>query len=792
MENFTPENAPSGKKQAEVKTKIYDLPRKEVGDISPAGITYVREKSFAGLSPEAQTAVKRKEITLDDAWEKEFGKFEGSYSTPFSSTIKEKITEAISSIEEQNDLSKQIFSKLEVAELKNFRNAVSLHFSLGKNLDIEKKNDSFVDRPTISNIYGDVDTILRLNESFLSKIYNLEQLHQEARRLEQGEEKKNTANKYARDLAVFAGAQGHDIDTIEFNVENVLSVELESELRDIFLKNNPAKWHNVFLSNKNISDEIKLLILKKIQDYQQRDNEGKKKADPRHTGELTESFLSLLNPDKKPEQIGEEIYFKGHKFKIYEIFSKKDLKKESDVLGHCLGNSNTYFHAIRNGDMKVLSIQDQNNNPIYTIAYNPRDNSISQFRSENNTPINPQLNSAEFPLLTLNILENNGLKISSIKESLDYNLAKVDGIIQSLDNLDISDVLNFIKVGQENRVIKSKTLKPGEHTSHEDLFFLTQAEGLSLDLTDISTEQKNRLSEIKGDIIDQSDSLEYKNLTSVGGNVSFPGLLNAGGLRQLTHVGGHALLPKLLSSKGLEKLAEVRGNALFIDLQEVENLTELRKIGGYAAFLNLKKSKGLRKLKEIGGNANFINLDDASDLIGLTEIGANANFLNLENSKGLSNLLEIGGVADFINLKSAEGLTSLRRIAGKANFLNLLDSVGLEALEEFGSDANLPNLRVATGLIELKKISGTANLLNLQNSTGLNNLVEIAGDANLPNLTNGRGLTGLRNIGGTANFLNLKDITGLEELEKIGRFEYFYQLVKQDKLRIRALRERYQ
>ena len=170
MVNQSLDTNPKNKKQNEQKVKIYDLPRKNETDIPPAGITYVREKSFTELSAETQAAIKRKEITLDEAWEKEFGKFEGAYSTPFSDIAKEKIIDTVNQIESQNDLSKQIFAKLTNFELKNFRNAISLHLSLGKNLETEKKGDTYLDKPTFSNVYGSVDTIFRLNKSFLSKI----------------------------------------------------------------------------------------------------------------------------------------------------------------------------------------------------------------------------------------------------------------------------------------------------------------------------------------------------------------------------------------------------------------------------------------------------------------------------------------------------------------------------------------------------------------------------------------------------------------------------------------------
>jgi hypothetical protein len=83
-------------------------------------------------------------------------------------------------------------------------------------------------------------------------------------------------------------------------------------------------------------------------------------------------------------------------------------------------------------------------------------------------------------------------------------------------------------------------MKADNTYNKKEILELCRIEGLTIDLTDVSQEIKNEITEIKGNLRDYSKETSYKKLKSVHGNADFETLINAEGLSALTQIHGNA------------------------------------------------------------------------------------------------------------------------------------------------------------------------------------------------------------------------------------------------------------
>ncbi len=772
---------PPAENQGNSKFEIRDLPRAKEGDVSPAGITYARKKSFKELPQAIQKEIVDGHISFEDAWKTHFGDMDGAYSVPLGAKVKSKIVGLVSAIENQDEASKEIFASLTNDEEKGFRNAVSLHISAGRNV---KDNDS-TSQPVFSNIAENLRVVMNLNRSFLGKAYNLKELNREAQRLTEEERKKRLASKYAKDFTLFLEASTADPDKIDFETQSISDQSLERVLEGVFAQNSSSNWHQAFMASTAIPDDIKKRILVKIKECQDSEDEEQGRKDPRHTGELTDSFLSTLNPERELEKIGPGFSFEGNQYEIFQLFTKKQLRVESETLGHCVGNTDTYFHAIREGRKNIFSVRYLDGASRYTIAYDQKEHSVTQFRGEGNVSVDPTQEKSELLLRVLNSLEGAGFRVSALREDVNYSIISENGLITMGGKFSVDDILKFLKSSDKNRVIKSELLQIKDDLPEQDLMFLSQAEGLALNLTTAHAETKKILKTIKGDLIDHSRFTDYGDLEFIGGNANFVNLEDSSGLHSLVEIGGNANFLNIEDSKGFGNLVEIGGNANFLNLRDSSGFSKLKSIGGNLNFNSLIKSQGLQHLRDVGGYANFLNLIDASGLDNLATIGGNVDFPNLRSAKGLKNLTRVGGNTNFTNLENADGLNNFVEIGGHGVFINLKSAHGLDNLKSINGNATFNRLRSASGLGSLKRVGRNANFLSLRNAADLKNLVEIGGNADFPSLQQSAGLDSLVRIGGNANFINLQHAASLGKLRIIGRLSFFYGLTSAELDRIK-------
>jgi hypothetical protein len=571
------------------KFKPTEFPRKNETQKAPHAVTFEIEQSFSLLSNELQQKVKRKEITLDQACNEMFAKYENAYSAIIPENTRKSINSLAWKIIQQNEHSREIFGKMNKAEMQHFYNALAIHFTntrLTENrkyLEAEKNEEGeFLDLPTINNLHWSINTILRLEREFLNQNYTIENLHNKAKALEEKEKARGLAKKYARDLTIFyeSSLSGIGTSKIHYSTETH-DKKLEQDLFEIFANSNSGKWHEKCLEKAETDKEFEndfQKILVKIKAFQDAENEERKKngkkPEPGYNGEINDSFLSILNPNRKPEKIGNMFEVEGEKFQIWELFTKTQLEEESESLDHCVGEGNTYFQAIRDGEIRIFSLRDKNGKPKYTLEYNIKNKSIVQFKDgEDELILIPE--KSELPMQTFTSLSNAGVSIEMVKEAFDYSIISEKGIFKKVEKLDKNRILKLFQ-NKENIVIKADTLRLNENTTKEELDILTQMKGLTLNLTSIKPELKNTIARVAGDLIDYSETVAYNALTSIGGYAHFESLRSAKGLSSLTSIGGYANFWSLKNAEGLNALTSIGGDANFPNLTNAEGLEEMR------------------------------------------------------------------------------------------------------------------------------------------------------------------------------------------------------------------------
>jgi hypothetical protein len=127
-----------------------------------------------------------------------------------------------------------------------------------------------------------------------------------------------------------------------------------------------------------------------------------------------DAYLAELNPNKEPHFIA-NIEIDGEFYQLVSLITKAQMKKESEQLGHCVGESDFYIEKVRDGKILVLSLRDSAGISQYTIEYDIKNKSIKQFKGKDNQlPDKDKIITA-----TLDALTQAGYPITNYTEDLD-------------------------------------------------------------------------------------------------------------------------------------------------------------------------------------------------------------------------------------------------------------------------------------------------------------------------------------------------------------------------------------
>jgi hypothetical protein len=78
-------------------------------------------------------------------------------------------------------------------------------------------------------------------------------------------------------------------------------------------------------------------------------------------------------------------------FKVVNLTTTKQLKREGKMMNHCVGNDNQmYIDRVARRMLQIWSLRDAENNPWCTIEYTPSTREIGQIRGRENQPVLPE------------------------------------------------------------------------------------------------------------------------------------------------------------------------------------------------------------------------------------------------------------------------------------------------------------------------------------------------------------------------------------------------------------------
>ena len=563
--------------------------------------------------------------------------------------------------------------------------------------------------PRIYTLYGALDTLKKARIE-LKSIHTLGGLYAKSSQINTENDKTKSIAQYTQDLCWVLGEEYESLATISQKA-------LQEELRET-IHTHLNKWlHQAVVA---CLDTYKIPLPKDP------------KWEPIH---ITRTYLGGLNMTAPTRVIG-KLDSVQYPYNIVSLQNKEEMRKESAVLGHCVGDSDYYIEKVLRWEILVLSLRDDAGKPYWTIEYNIKEQSIDQFKGGWDVTVNSLPESQELVFTTLDALSAAWYIVKRIDERFDYLILR-----------NISDN-RYESSAEDSEVLKEKclswvyyplngSLTLDQEDREEDILKLCQLPGIKLNLAKISEISKNKITKVAWTLIDRSWSISYLSLRSVGKDVDFEGITSAKGLKNLTSIGGDGVFWSLKSAEGLENLMSIGGNAIFRSLKSAEGLGNLESIEWIAEFNNLTSAEGLKNLISIGEDARFESITSA---------------------EGLEKLVNIGGDAIFRSLTSAQWLEKLGSIRGDAHFESLETSAeGLESLTSIGKNAMFRILQSAKGLEKLGSIGENADFRKLESAEGLENLTHIGRDADFWKITSAKGLEKLESIGGDANFDNLPE-----------------------------------
>jgi len=516
----------------------FEFPRKPNTDTpqNPDGITIIPQKGFSDLPLEMQRQVKQRQITLADAIQAAgFTDYDGAKTIMLSPADKAHIDTIYAKIQAQNDTARQILASLTTEENTHFRNAIALHISDNRRtLDAEQNEQGeWVDKPTYNNLYTTIATVMSTQRQFLSGTYTLKKLFEEGKRLAELEKNQRRGAKYTDDIKKYLLAT------------HPLRPKEEAILLNILVQEPPARWHSC--AKEQLTAETWQHLTTAITDFEQV-SYAQTPNDPRRQGRLTESLLSLLNPERPKERLGEFSLSDGTTRTLWRLFTKRDLERESAVLGHCVGEGNTYYLKIKgdNPSHAIIGIHTADDTPEYTLEIDLKRQSILQFRGDGDRPVNSLPNNESYVLKTLTALAHSALPVTSIAEEFNYTIIKKDNAYQTISKVTAAEAIDTMQAEKATLVTKEK-ITLNRDITREKLNYLASLPNLTLDLTNVPATLKNQLQSCAGSIVDNSSTATYEQLVSIGGSAIFRNLTSAVGLGALASIGGSAYFWNLIS-----------------------------------------------------------------------------------------------------------------------------------------------------------------------------------------------------------------------------------------------------
>ncbi len=522
------------------------------------------------------------------------------------------------------------------------------------------------------------DTADESGENLLTKCKSIEELYELARNIDKENDRKRRAHDYAYVIAVAAADHALSIVGDEFGVQ----IEDRDEEEMTETEREEIKRHNEDVRKR---EEKQMMSLHKI--FMERLETAMLAVNSKHYDKVVRQTLAELGINAN--DVANSLYWSGNgrfddaslyaityrepitklidlptlPYTLYTLNTKEEMEKESDGLGHCVGDSDFYIDKVRRGEIVVMSLRERVTRaklfsdpkiyytdpeddsdeivslPRYTLEYDLLTHTIRQWRGGGDRPVNSLPDSKELVLETLAAFtslaaDDSKYIVEGIAEDFDYDIyydkmaneykindaesaSTKSEALNPLDLVELSRtmqerkrVTNLRRLLQDPNIIVLKgNLVLDATYSEVELHRLCEVSGLTLDITRSVDVLKNKIKKVKGNIFSNGGIVNFNSLTEVGGYL---------------HVRDSVF--------GAPNLTIVKGDLVIDRITNTRSLSSVRYVGG---GLSLAGVKFIHSGDEFFKNCKFNGDIVMDDLISLGEVDFLGNFNNTFYYKSL-------------------------------------------------------------------------------------------------------------------------------------------------------------
>lgn len=320
------------------------------------------------------------------------------------------------------------------------------------------------------------------------------------------------------------------------------------------------------------------------------------------------------NPASPPELITTQ-----GELTLFRLTTSQQLKQESLDMRHCVGDSDHYINRIIAGTAEIWSIRDTHDIPLLTIEYSPKKRRVLQMKKFDDALLTGQEEWFEDFLSILRALPalNPPIVIDECKDTNQIDFGNNKILTKSAEIVNFEDFIDY-PIAQKS-VLAGKVV-PDSQTSKDELLKFSSISGLTLDCTDLTSAQKKLLTNVAGNIVDNSGDAQYSELKMIEGDLTIT-RDNSIFFPQLESVGGDIIADDL-DLIDLPKINQIGGN-LFAESALEIHLPQLVRIEEY--FVASSARTLFLPLLEKCSGSFLVQSADSVDLPKLTELSGDFN-----------------------------------------------------------------------------------------------------------------------------------------------------------------------
>jgi hypothetical protein len=283
--------------------------------------------------------------------------------------------------------------------------------------------------PRVGDLYGALTTLVEAYDEGRTKFLddefdkNNKKIHKSIQWIYKEHERIDKENIWAEK------AKSHALVFAKFIFKEDFSLEEEycAGITKIFKDSPVRKWqseiYGLLVPNYLSKEKLDATIEDLIKSILPNNHPSRKFIEDKNTIVINDSFLKELNPEKKIEKISREdfkVLIAEHldlysEYSIFELFTRSQLKEDTNVLNNCLGNSSYYSDRIEGGIIRIFSVRIKYGGDYeqeFDIEYDIKSRKILQFRGQRDVLVDDEMLNAAIGNLRASGIEVLGLKLS--------------------------------------------------------------------------------------------------------------------------------------------------------------------------------------------------------------------------------------------------------------------------------------------------------------------------------------------------------------------------------------------